>query len=175
MLESDRALAKAEALFKKPDEAADAVEAGAVDVAPERRRRRIVRSRPSVPSDEGAAASSAVATEEHRSAREVLRLLTRKEPVREAPVEPAPQPVVRRVRRAASPATVPTSPAFQLEVEVEGAPGQAPELVVLVIRGKDMADALRSTHVRVEDWIAERRPGADWRMTAIELLPHILA
>ena len=177
MLNTDRALAKAEALFKKNDESSDASD----EDAPDRPRRRIVRRRAkSSPGEaEGHSPTPDEAGGDRRSAREILRLLKRKEPARDPapePIpEPIPEPVVRPRRRAVAQAPRVAAPAYQLEVQVFVPPFDEAETVVLVIRGKDMADAIRSTQLRVEDWISERRPGAEWRMSAIELLPDILS
>lgn len=174
MLNSDRARAAAEALFKTTDEiAGEAIESPTEDT-PERRRRRIVRRRPAgrAAEPEAVAAKPVEEAEEPRSARELLRLLTRKEAPRIE--EPEPVPVVAPAPKRRVVARPPVaSQVFQLELELQDDAGQV-ETLVLVIRGADMADALRATHARVEDWMDERHPGAEWRMAAIELLPDLL-
>lgn len=180
MLNPDRAMAKAEALFKKNDETTEAAAAQPSDGTPERRRRRIVRQVPTVIAADGSAQPAQLRREgdERRSAREILRLLSRKEPALEEALEEAPEPVVPPVarprRRVVKPVIAASSAVFQLEVEVLVSDSEEPETVVLVIRGADMAGAVRSTLSRVEAWMDERRPGAEWRMTAIELLPDLL-
>lgn len=181
MLYSDRALAEAEALFKKNGESTEAVDESPADGSPARRRRRIVRqvqAEPEVDSTQGPGAGRRD-DDPRRSAREILRLLKRKEAPRSDVEEIAPPPPIVRPRRriaqpSPTPAPAPASTVFQLEVEVLGDDPAQPETIILVVRGTDMAHALRSTVARVEAWMDDRKPGAEWRMTAIELLPDLL-
>lgn len=65
------------------------------------------------------------------------------------------------------------TPAWRLDVEIRSGTGSI-DGVVLVLRGPDPATALQGSIGQVRAWLEARHPGAEWRMSAIELLPPVL-